>query len=141
MPQGSAAIGIQGIEAIVFGCHDQHIVGALIRNRESPDIERLRVYDSIERGQEELTERSGVYAARSKNCFGQVLPCTGTVVVVSQHINLRRHAHDRSHNYTHPNKKQSSVHFSLTLSLPPLARSHPDLAQLLCANIYGPFIA
>src|SRR6185312_16140682 len=98
LPQLGAGIGVKGIDAAVLGCDVKHVVGAARDTGKVGQVKRLGIDFSIHRKGSEFAEGAGVDVGRGQYRLFQILPGTGDVVVIGDHVN---HAWRRGRRATH----------------------------------------
>ncbi len=95
LPQGGSigsglVIGVEGIDAVVFGRHVDDIVGTLARDVHVGHVERLGIHVSVHRLGEELAKLSLVDVGGRKDGLAGVLSGAVVVVVLGGDCHLRR---------------------------------------------------
>ncbi len=81
LPYLLAAIGVEGVDAVVFGGHIQD-VAQLASGRHVGQIKRLGVDQAIHGIEADLAKLSGVYIAQRQNDLLRIEPIARNVVVI-----------------------------------------------------------
>jgi hypothetical protein len=84
---GSAvAIGVEGVNSIVFCSNKDYVMRSLVRQGEIADIERLCINLAIDRVAKQLAKRIGIDIGRSKNGLLRILALMGIVIAPGQYV-------------------------------------------------------
>ncbi len=95
MPIECPVVGIEGVDTVVLCGGEDHVARSAAGDRKRRDIQRLRIHFPIHGNLEELAEAGSRDVLRSQNCFRQVLPGTEVIVVITEHVDLRKRAQGR----------------------------------------------
>ena len=85
LPDLSTAVGIEGIDTVMFGGNVQHIT-QLTADSHVGKIKRLGVHLSIDRVEANLAELSGVHVGLCQDRLLRIEPVPRHVVVIGGHI-------------------------------------------------------
>ena len=88
--RAGVAIGVKAIDGVVFGGDEDGVVNALAGNSESGDVKRLCVDVAIDGVGKKFSKGGGVDVGRRENGFIQVRAGAGVVIVIGQHVDLRK---------------------------------------------------
>ena len=90
LPDRCAGIRVEGVDGIVFGSNDQHVVRAVVRavvrNYDVGGVERFGVDQTIDRVETQLAKLRRGNVAGGQRGFCQVLSRACNVVVVGEHV-------------------------------------------------------
>src|SRR5581483_3626826 len=82
------AVGVESIDAVVFGNDKDHVVNALVGYGDVRNIERLRINVAVHGVREKLAEAVGVDVTGRQGGFVRVRPHARTVVVIRPDVHL-----------------------------------------------------
>jgi len=85
VPQSRAGIGVVGVDAVVLGRDDQHVVDNAV-HAERREIQRLGIDQPVRRQNEQLPESLVVHICESQLGFCGVESGTRIIVVVGKHV-------------------------------------------------------
>src|SRR5439155_23388949 len=89
LTQRNGAIGVKGVNTIVFRSGEHDVVHAFFGNRDSGQVERLRVDIAIHSIGKQLSKLPGIDIRGIEYGFGEVLSGARQIVVVGEDVNLR----------------------------------------------------
>jgi hypothetical protein len=82
------AVGIEGVDLVLFGDHVDHVVRPLVRHADVRQIKGLRVDLARDEMREKLAETVHIDVRRRQDSLTQVLPGTHRVVVLGRDVDL-----------------------------------------------------
>ena len=96
MPEGTSAIRIKRVHAVVFGGHIHHVVCALPGYIHARHIQRLTIDLPIHRIGKQFAKLRLIHIACAQRRLIQILSRAGVVVVVGERACIVGHYHSRA---------------------------------------------
>ncbi len=93
--RAAAAVGVEGVDAVVFGRRDRHVVEALAGDVHVLDVQRRGQRQPVERIAEALAEAGRLHVRGGQRGLVQVLARAQVVVVVGEHALIVAHVGHR----------------------------------------------
>ena len=108
---GRGAVGVEGIDAVVLGGDEEHVVFALTGNLDVGHIKGLSVSIAVDGKSKDFSKLFGINVLRVENFFVEICPGAGVVVLGGQHLCLGRSIREqRGQGHPGYQKRSASIH-------------------------------
>lgn len=102
VPDEGAAVGVVGVDAVMFGCDDQQVVGDT-GDTDGRNVERLCVDQSVGGDRKKFSEGGGIHILWCEHGLAVVKPSTRVNVVVSEDVLGVRKVSQGTQNHNYQN--------------------------------------